>query len=293
MLLGPESLHAQPAPDTVITADQLQPLATFEDATALGIDPSGRLYVVDAGRDAIIQLRADGTVAAQHGGPGAQPGAFDDPAAVDPTNGLALYVADAGNARIQRFARSFQFLEALPVGPPSDSPAGPTYDSRDMNPTERGTGEPIDIAVSSSDAVYVIDADNRHVLVWDEQRHTPRVIGGFNAGAGALVEPTALALGPDERLFVADRERDAIVVFDAFGNYVTTYAEGLAAEAASVRFLGGMLWLITPRAIQQVTSRGRLGDRWAIQLDAPLVDAARHAGSIYLLTPGRLYRMDG
>jgi len=290
VLFSPRPLCAQPAAATVITAEDVRPLASFDEATALGIDPSGRVYVADAGQDVIVQLAPDGTVHARHGGPGVQPGALDAPAAIDPTNGLMLYVADAGNARVQRFAQSFQFLEALPVGPPSRAPVGPSYDSRDMSPTERGTGTPIDVAVSPEDAVYVIDADYRQVLVWDDQRHTPRVIGGFNAGAGALVDPVALALGPDQRLFVADRGRDAIVVFDAFGNYVTTYADGLVAEAVSLRFFDGALWLVSDRAIQSITLNGRLGSRWTVSLDEPLVDAARHAGSTYLLTAQRLYR---
>ena len=290
LLLGPPCLRAQPAADTVLAAKGLGLLASFDEATALGVDPSGGVYVADAGQDVIVQLALDGTIEARHGGSGVQPGAFDAPAAIDPTNGLMLYVADAGNARVQRFAQSFQFLEALPVGPPSGVPIGPSYDSRDTNPTERGTGTPVDVVVSPDDAVYVIDADHRQVLVWDDQRHTPGVIGGFNAGRGALTDPVAVALGPDQRLFVADRGRNAIVVFDAFGNYVTRYAEGLAAEAVSLRFIHDTLWLVTGRAIQCIGPNGRLGQRWTISLDAPLVDATGHAGSIYLLTAQGLYR---
>lgn len=290
-LWGAGPISAQPTPDSLLTIEHVRPLAAFDEATALAIDPSGRLYVTDAGQDAVVQLTAEGAVETRHGGPGAQPGAFDDPVAFDPTNGLALYVADAGNARIQRFARSFQFLEALPVGTPSEGLAGPTYESRSPNPVDSGTGEPIDVAVSRSGEVYIVDAANRHVLAWDAQRRTPGVIGGFEAGAGALDDPVSLALGPDDRLFVADRGRNAIVVFDAFGNYITTYAEGLAAEAESLRIVDGALWLIMPDSIQQVSLSGRLGPRWAVRLEAPLVDAARHDGAWYLLTPDRLYRV--
>ncbi len=288
---GPLALGAQPAADTILTIDDLDPVASFDEATALGVDPSGRVYVADAGQDVIVQLAPDGTVQARHGGSGVQPGAFDAPAAIDPTNGLMLYVADAGNARIQRFAQSFQFLEALPVGPPSNAPVGPSYNSRAMNPTERGTGTPIDVAVSPDDAVYVLDADSRQVLVWDDQRHQPRVIGGFNAGAGALADPVALALGPEQRVFVADRGRDAIVVFDAFGNFVTTLAEGLVAQAVSLRSIDGALWLVTDEAIQSITPTGHLGRRWTVDLEGSLVDATRRGRTTYVLTAQRLYRM--
>lgn len=281
---------AQPVLDTLITAEQLQELAAFEEATALAVDPAGWLYVTDAGADAAVQLASDGTVQARYGGSGTRPGTFDNPADLAPTNGLALYVADAGNARVQRFARAFQFLEALPVGRDPTAPTGPTYDSQNMNAFARGTGEPVSIAVSDADDLYVIDAARGHVEQWAVPRTAPQVIGGFDAGPGALRDPVGLALGPNERLYVADRGRNAIVVFDAFGRFLTTLADGRVADATALRFVDGQLWLVGPRTVQEVDSTGRIGRRWVVRLDAPLVDATRRAGRTYLLTSQRLYR---
>lgn len=281
--------HPQPAPDSVITAQDVQVIARFEDATSLAIDPSGRLYVTDGGADAVVQLSSDGTVQARYGGPGTQPGTFDDPADLDPTNGLALYVADAGNARVQRFARSFQFLEAIPVGRSSGAAANPTYDRQDAGGFSDGTGRPIAVAVSDADELFVVDAAENHVVHWGPRRREPRAIGGFEAGPGALREPVALALGPDDRLFVADRGHNAIVVFDSFGNFLTTIAEGLADDANALRIIDGTLWLIGAESVQMLDLRGRIGRRWSVQLGAPLVDAGCHAGQTYLLVSNQLY----
>ena len=49
-------------------------LAQFEDARALAGGPRGRLYVADAGRDAVDILEPDGTRRATIGGPGSRPG---------------------------------------------------------------------------------------------------------------------------------------------------------------------------------------------------------------------------
>lgn len=285
--------HAQPAPDTVVTDANGQVLAEFVDATSLAIDPAGRLYVTDAGADAVVQLTSDGTVQARYGGPGTRPGAFDDPADLDPTNGLVLYVADAGNARIQRFARAFQFLEALPVGSAAGADAQPTYDHQDANALAGGTGYPVAVVASNADELYVIDAAQGHIVQWELQRHTSRIIGGFNAGPGALRDPVALALGPESQLFVADRGRSAVLVFDAFGSFLNRYADGLAANAAGLRVVDGRLWLISPHAVQVIDFSGQLGRRWTVRLGAPLIDAARHAGQTYFLTARRLYRWAG
>jgi len=284
---GPRTASAQPAPDRVITTADVQPLARFDDATALAIDPAGRLYVTDAGPDAVVQLAANGTVEARYGGPGTQPGAFDAPEDLDATNGLAIYVADAGNSRIQRFARAFQFLEALPVGAPSGTTARPTYDRQTA--LADATGTPIAVAVSDTDELYVIDAAERQVVRWGPRRRVAQAIGGFDAGPGALREPAALALGSDGRLFVADRARDAIVVFDAFGTWITTFAEGLAADAQALHVADDTLWLVGPDAVQHVSPTGRLDGRWSVRLGAPLVDAVQHTGRTYFLTPERLF----
>lgn len=281
--------HAQPAPTTTIERTDVQVLAAFEEATSLAVDPAGRLYVTDAGTDAVVHLTGDGTVLARYGGPGTQPGAFDDPADLDPTNGLVLYVADAGNARIQRFARAFQFLEALPVGA-EDAHAQPSYGRQGGNASSAGTGQPIAVAVSDADALYVIDAVRRHVVQWDAPRREPRIIGGFDAGSDALVDPVDLAVDAEGRLFVADRGLDAIVVFDMFGNVLTMLAEGLAARVEALRVVGETLWLIEPDAVQMVAPSGGLGRRWTVHLDAPLVDAARYGAHTYLLTSNQLVR---
>lgn len=282
--------RALPAPDTVVTAADVQTLARFEEATSLSVDPAGRLYVTDAGADVVVHLARDGTEKARYGGPGVQPGTFDDPADLDPTNGLALYVADAGNGRVQRFARAFQFLEAIPVGRSGANELGPTYDRQGGDVAAQGRGAPVAIAVSDADELFVIDAAAAHVVRWGPRRREPRSIGGFNAGPGALEDPVALAIGPEEHLFVADRRRDAVLVFGAFGQSLTTIAEGLARDARALRFIDGTLWLIGAEAVQRMDPTGRLGRRWAVRLDGPLVDADRHAGHTYFLTSDRLVR---
>lgn len=286
------SARAQPGlgPDTLVTSADVEVLARFEQASALAVDPTGRLYVTDAGADVVVQLAADGAVQERAGGTGSRPGQFDEPADVDPTNGLAIFVADAGNARVQHFARSFRFLESIPVGPEAGAGARPTYDRVDDTFATDG-GRPIAVASASSGELYVVDAVAGHVVQWSPGRRTRHIIGGFDAGPGALGEPVALVLGNDERLYVVDRARTAVVVYDALGSYVTTLADSRTVDVQHLLVVDGFLWLVHPGGVQVYDPQGRFERAWIARLDAPLVDAARQGGTTYLLTTDTLYRM--
>ncbi len=283
---------AQPAlrADSLVVPADVERLARFEAATALAVDPTGRLYVTDAGADVLVCLAPDGAVLARAGGPGTQPGAFDDPADVDPTNGLAIFVADAGNARIQRFARAFRFLEAIPVGGDADGPVRSAYD-REAGAWAGGTGEPIAVASTDADELYAIDAAAGHVVYWGPRRRAVRTVGGFDDGPGRLGEPVALALGREGRLYVADRARDAVVVYDAFGSFLATIADGRVAAVTGLFVDGGTLWLVRPDALLAYDEEGRFEGQWTVRLDDALVDAARHRDATYLLTSNALYRL--
>ena len=107
---------APPAPapaDT--TARPVTEVARFRDARALASDPVGRLYVVDAAEAVVVVLSPEGVPLSVLGGPGTGDYGLIEPAGIDPTNGLELLVADAGNARIQRFSLDGRLIETIPV----------------------------------------------------------------------------------------------------------------------------------------------------------------------------------
>ncbi len=260
--------------------EPLSPIASFLDARALAVDPAGRVYVVDAGRDAVVVLDGRGLPLAVVGGPGAESGQFDDPAAIDPTNGLLLVVADAGNGRLQYFSRDYAFVGAAPVHSDALEAAGEGY----------GTGRPIAVASVSSDEVYVIEALSRTV------RRVGRAAGGavFAGPAGrpqeALQEPIALAVVPEAGVYVADRGRGAVVRYDAFGAWMHTYPVGAAVQA--VRRRGAEAFAVLPEALVLLRPGGAVASAASPAPD-PLVDAAAGPEGMYLLTRTGLYYAPG
>lgn len=254
-------------------------LARFEAARDLAVDPSGRLYVADAGAAVVVELSPEGRPVATLGGPGSGEHAFLEPSGVDPTNGLTLFVADAGNGRIQHFSRERRLLRTIPLGEMRGSGA------RGLG----GEGRPVALASGPTRDLYAIDDLRGVVLRWDESLRPDRVTGGLDAGEGALRAPVDLAVGPDGRLFVADRGHAAVLVYDAFGLYLRRLAAGTARDVRALGLYRDRLLVVLPSRVLVYGLDGRLRRALAVEIEEPLVDAALVGEALVLLTPTRLF----
>ncbi len=280
-----------------VPADTLavQPFGpTFEDARAVGADPSGQLYVADAGAATIVTLTPEGLPLGTLGGPGTGDYAFLDPSDVDPTNGLVLVIADAGNGRIQRFSYDGRLIESTPVPANlNDGDAG-QREVRDTPSSDRraGQGRPVAVASAITGELYAVEEVQGLVVRWDDRRRFDRIVGGLDAGEGALSEPVDLALGPDGRLFVADRGHAAVLVYDRFGLYLRRIADGTARDVRALAVIGERLVLVMPRQVRIYSLEGRLIDAFSVSLTEPLVDIAGTEFRFVLLTATRLFAAD-
>ncbi|MEL7363016.1 MAG: NHL repeat-containing protein [Bacteroidota bacterium] len=253
----------------------MTPLATFQDATSLGADPAGRLYVVDAAASTVTVLDGQGEVLATHGGPGSGDYGFFEPADVDPTNGLAFFVADLGNQRVQRFERDFRLVRSIPVElPGDDGPPGR------VNATV--AGDPSAVALSPTGDLHVLDARSRTVLTLDQDRRFERTLG-------ALRDPVDLAVGDDGTLYVADRGRSRLVVFDTYGFRLR--ALDLPARPEAVDYVQGRLLVTTDTQVALLTSEGAVLAFVQPEVAEPLVDAALVGPVLYVLTARTLVRL--
>ncbi len=262
----------------------------FVDARAVAMDPFGIVYVADAGRDVVYTMNEQGERLAVLGGPGSQEGAFDDPVDVDPTNGLVLYVADAGNRRIQIFSRSGAYLGAVPlVRTGEDVSARVTYRRQDEAAADYSSGIPTAVATSSANEIFAVDMDRGVVRKWDQDRRPAGVIGGIGAGRGVLVEPVDIAIGADRLLYVADRGTESLMVYDQYGTFVRTIGAGLAGLRAVV-VDGGRVYAVLAQSLVAYDETGRFERRLEIAMDTHIVDAAAGTdGTLYVLGARRMY----
>jgi len=265
-------------------------LAEFREATDLGVDPSGHIYVADAGHNVIRLLKADGTSLETLGGSGTRAGEFDAPAALDPTNGQTLYVADAGNGRVQQFSAELQYVGALAVGSPTGLGVRQrTFDDGRDGADVRGTGRPIAVASSDGDETFVVDAREDVVVRFDAQGRAERSVDS----GSRLETPVALALDGSRRLYVADRGRNAVFSYDLFGTVVERLSLPALPDVRSLSVHDGRLWIVCPRRVFVWGPERDTVRRHPVRLDAPLVDALPRDGAVLLLTEHHLYRRTG
>jgi DNA-binding beta-propeller fold protein YncE len=280
---GVASVHAQAAaPDTVI--------ARFRDAQALAVDPLGRLYVADAGRDVVRVLDRAGNEQGTIGGAGTRAGEFDHPTDVDPTNGQTVWVADAGNGRLQHFSAEGLYLETVPVGPSVLEAGAQRFldDGRD-GAAVQGEGRPIAVASTSGDEVFAIDGRNDLLLRWDEQRRPERLVGSVGQG-DVPQRPVALALDGTRRLYVADRAQQAVLAYDLFGTLLRRLDTPPLPDLQALTMHRGRLWIVCAGRVFVWNPDTSAVTERPVDLPTPLVDVVQRGGDLFLLTATRLYR---
>jgi sugar lactone lactonase YvrE len=128
----------------------LDVLHTFRDAGrdtpgAVAVDATGRVLLADVARHEVRLLDETERGEARVGGFGTRPGELSRPAGVAFVPGGAFWVADAGNARLQRFSGVGNFESAV----------------RDS------LGEPHGLAVSAGGDLLVADVRRRSVHLFD------------------------------------------------------------------------------------------------------------------------------
>jgi hypothetical protein len=138
--------------------------------------------------------------------------------------------------------------------------------------------------VAADGGVYAIDQDNAVVVKWSRDRRLERVFGGYDSGFGGLVDPVAIALGTDGRVFVADNGSATIKIFDQFGNFERAIGSGRLEDMRSLRRAGGRLMVVLPDRLVVYEASGGLVETLHVEIDEPLTDVAIWRGKLLLLT---------
>lgn len=192
----------------------------FHEASAIALDTFGNLYVADTGNDRVQKFDPDGAYLSEVGTFGWDPGQFSQPAGVAVGKaGLEVYVSDGRNNRIQIFSPHFRLLGV--VG------------GRDVDGPIR-LGNLGGIAVSEDGELYVSDTDADQVVQISNYSPVENQFGGFGYGADRIRRPLGLAVGQKNQVYVCDSENDRIAVFDRYGNFSRSLAEGSLSEPAGV-----------------------------------------------------------
>jgi DNA-binding beta-propeller fold protein YncE len=192
-------------------------------------------------------------VNAFEGGLGIDYGQFDKPRGIAADAAGNVYVADLGNARIQKFSSEGKFLAAYGSHGTGDNellePNGITVDSvgniyiadankhrlikykADGNFEKQWSGPspgfygPRDVAVGSNKQLYILDQGRNRVVKFDPDPESEIFTewGQNGTNEGEFSDPTGLAVAND-RVFVADAGNNRIQVFDLDGKFIRQLA---------------------------------------------------------------------
>jgi sugar lactone lactonase YvrE len=178
----------------IATIDPAQPIRP----SAIDIDRDGRLAVADENGHRVLVSTPFARLETVVGEYGSFVGQFKEPRGVafGPTG--VLYVSDRGNRRVQAFDRTGQPLAATPSV---------------MDP------EPLFVAPSGLDTdrfgnVYVADSGSGRVRVLAPDLFPLAIVGGDEFADDHLQLPIDCAVSADDRLYIVDAGRGALLVYD-------------------------------------------------------------------------------
>ena len=186
-----------------------RPIATFGDfgsgtgqlnsPRGVAVDSMGRLFVADTGNQRIVVFNSDGQMSHSWGRFGDKLGEFNEPSSVT-ISGSKVYVSDTNNRRVQVFNESGAYLHSIGTN------------RTDSSRLQR----PVDVAVSDTGAVFVVDHDLSQVVRFSKEGNHLGQWGGWGSYGGMLANPTGISWAGG-KLFVADQINHRIQVFDESG----------------------------------------------------------------------------
>jgi DNA-binding beta-propeller fold protein YncE len=194
-------------------------MGQFHTPWDLALDDEGALYVADTWNHRIQKMARTGALLATWGrlvqvdaGDPTGQGGFYGPRGVAVAPDGRIYVADAGNHRIQVFDTEGAFL--LDVGGGMGAATGEAGLLR----------EPSGLAFAPDGTLFVADAWNRRVLVFDAAGAYLREWEVPVWGQGRPDDRPQLAWA-DGRLFATDPAHQRVLVFDADGVLLTAWED--------------------------------------------------------------------
>jgi DNA-binding beta-propeller fold protein YncE len=209
-----------------------EPDAPLGLSAGAGVDPQGNVWVTDGLNGRFVIFSPAGAVLETWGTRGDAEGQFDFRCRGEGYGGVAfdaagnIYVADAGNGRIQKFAPDRTFLASWP------SEGAVEVDSQFLDPgrgnrvsTGRPRRCPVAVAIDPQGRVVVSDQDGGEILV-------------FDAGGRPLVtatrermRPEGVAVDGDGNIWVAGTVANRVLKFSPDGALLAEWSSGDDGDA--------------------------------------------------------------
>ncbi|MDX8403484.1 MAG: NHL repeat-containing protein [Mariprofundaceae bacterium] len=194
----------------------------LERPAGIGIGPDDALWVTDFDQDKIFRFNSEGKLLASWGKAGDRPGELDSPADIAVDSRGFIYVVDEYHHKVQKFSDDGTFILAWG----KKGKVNVVRSALNFLMPGGHNGEfyyPSRIAIAPNDHVYISDAYNNRVQVFDSHGLFIQSIGGMGLWGGRFRISSGLAIDSGGSLFVADFYNNRIQHFDAKGNYLAAW----------------------------------------------------------------------
>jgi peptidylamidoglycolate lyase len=164
----------------------------FNMPTDVAIASNGSFYVSDGYINSrVTKFSQDGEYITSWGSKGVDAGQFDVPHSIALDSQGRVYVADRGNARIQIFDESGQFIEEW---------------------KDASLGRPWAVRIDATGNIFIVDGgdqnefwpDRARVLKLDTEGNIRASFGSYGKNPGQFIWPHAIAIGPDDALYIGE-----------------------------------------------------------------------------------------
>lgn len=159
----------------------------------LSIDVNNsKLYVANRTGEILIVDPQQASLIKKFGKPGIAPGFLSYPNGIFARN-KKIFVSDSGNKRLQVFSSEGKFI-------------------RELRGSDIGVSYPRGIDMDSKGQIYIADVFSNRIVILDEELNFLQKIGKRGLEEGEFNFPNSVSVF-ENRLYVADRENNRIVVF--------------------------------------------------------------------------------
>ena len=161
-------------------------------------------WVLLAGEDVLQEYNEKGELLKEVGKPGQGNGEFAEPEGLTITSHGHILVADTGNARVQEFTETGEFIKAFSM------------------PKEVG-GRPYGIAVDPHGHIWTSNSPTIKAAPVTEFSESGELLKTVGVGVESLTAPAAIAIDSRGDVFVEDLAKGSVLEFNEAGTYETAF----------------------------------------------------------------------
>ena len=186
----------------------LQPDATYKEATAVAVDANDNVFVFNRGTHPMIVFDSDGDIQDTWGH-----GEFTNPHGVTIGPDGSIYTVDNGDHTVKKFTPKGEKLSEIQAQHPAKEMSGDPFCRPAHLAIDPKTGNMFVADGYSNARVHKYDPDGRLIMSWGDSGTGP---GQFNIVHNLIVDDDGL-------VYVAARENQRVQVFDTEGKFVTQW----------------------------------------------------------------------